>query len=589
MNRTALAALLLWTGPAAADTIVVSGAVTSEETSLAGAIVCGIDWDASGRVAMPPESCAVTDATGAFEVETTLVTDGRDWFGQITAGAPGYLTVDLYVPENETTDVPLTVVPVGGEDNPDYRWWPATGDRGCGFCHGAIADQWLESRHSIAAVDPWVFDLYNGTDADGNEAAPGYKLEHDDAGECGACHAATASWSAGEVVDLNEIPAEHRDGVFCETCHKILDVEPGAGPGVDGSITLWRPGSDFSDGQGGYWQFAFGPYPNVIGHSMLSSYSPLFRSARLCAGCHEYTNRNGVAVMETYSDWLAVGDPEETKPCEGCHMQDAFGIGVEGMEWVVEDPHLRQMSAQRRDPEEIFRHEFFGGQQWAPFAMELLLEAEQQGDELVVRTTAINVGANHRVPTGMPFREILLSVVAEPATGGEPLELVSGPAIAPRGGDLAGTPGKVFAKSLGDESGALTFAFWDATQILEDNRLAPGERDESEFRFAIPGGMWASVTARLLYRRASQPLADAKGWDMEEQEIGHAEESVELTVEEGGVDAGSDASVEPDVQTGCACRQAGAAGAGPGFWLVGLVATLALLERRARRRSAGPR
>ena len=267
-------------------------------------------------------------------------------------------------------------------------------------------------------------------------------------------------------------------------------------------------------------------------------------------------------------------------------MQNALELpDYEPMEWVVDDDYagmmsMRAMSGQRRDPDTIFRHDFFSGIQLAPHAMELELETEQDGNELVVHTTAINVGANHRVPTGMPIREILLVVEVEPADGGAPLELRTGPTIAPRGGDLAGQPGVVFAKSMGDDAGELTFAFWDATQILEDTRLALGERREDELRFAVDRDVDVTVRARLVYRRASQLLAEQKGWETADQEIGLEEASLPLQLRAVDAGLGPDAGAGEDQPTGCVCRQPGGPAKTQPLALLAVFALLAWLTRR---------
>lgn len=586
MRRASPLALLLFAllllasagGTAEAQPTAISGVVTDGVAAVAGAFVCGMDRDASGRIAMATADCAVTDASGAFQVDTTLVAD----VGQVVAGAVGYRTVDVTVSSAAAVGVTIAVEPLSAPDNPNYTWWRPTGtaeDLGCGTCHTTIVDQWSTGRHAIAATDPLVLQLYDGTNAAGDpDVAPGYRLEHDDAGECGACHAATASWSEGQSVDLNEIPVEHSYGVYCESCHKVRSVTPGAGPGTLGSLEYWRP--SYGDGLGGYAPFAFGPYPNVLAQSMLTSYAPLFRKADLCAGCHQYTNRQGVAVMDTFTDWQAVGNPETTVPCEGCHMKDIFGLRPgESMEWVVDDPVVREAGAQRRNPADVARHEVWGGIEYAPHALDLLMQADREDDEIVVNTTVMNIGANHRVPTGMPFREMLL-VVSAVDDAGAPLERVDGPQVGARGGDLAAAAGRLYAKSLADAAGNLTFAFWDATDLLEDTRLATGAMDEAEFRFAAPAEGSAHVSAQLLYRRFSQLLADAKGWDMGEQELALEEETLdpEPPAPDGGTpdggDAGppdADAGPTSDFQEGCVCGSApGLPGNGEGLVLAAL-------------------
>jgi len=585
--------LVLVGSSARAEPILASGVVTDGVAPVEGALVCGVNRDADGRVAMATASCAVTDATGAFEIDTTVVPDGPGGVGEIVAGAEGHRTASATLDAGAMTGVTLVVEPLPADDVPAAGWWqprPTAGGPGCSTCHTTIVEQWSTSRHAAAVTDPFVLDLYDGTSATGEPGvAPGYKLDHDDAGPCGACHAATASWEQGQSVDLHEVPPEHTAGVFCETCHKVRHVETGAAPGGLGALEYLRPG--YGDGLGGYAPFAFGPYPNVLTGSMESSYAPWIRRPELCAACHQYANDQGVVVMDTFTDWQAVGDPTSTVPCQGCHMRDLFGLRPgQTMEWIVDDPTVRAASAQRRDPADVARHEVWGGIEYAPHAMDLVMRADLEGDEIVVNASLMNVGANHRVPTGMPFREMILVVSAVPEGGGDPLELVAGPVVGARGGDLAGAPGKLYAKSLGDAAGNLTFAFWDATELLEDTRLATAEMDDLELRFAAPPSGTVQVTARVLYRRFSHSLAEAKGWDMGEREIAMDEDTVVIGGGDGGAgDAGApdatpaDGGSGTEFREGCVCRAAGAPGRPPPRWqlLIALAALAALGRRRS--------
>jgi len=318
------------------------------------------------------------------------------------------------------------------------------------------------------------------------------------------------------------------------------------------------------------------------------------RKADLCAGCHQYTNRQGVPVMDTFTDWQAVGTPEATLPCQGCHMKDVFELVTdeEPMEWLVDDPMIRQMSAQRRDPNDVSRHEMWGGVQYAPHALDLTMTARLTGDDLLVRTSIVNVGANHRVPTGMPFREVILLVSAVAEDGATPLALIDGPRVGSRGGDYASEPGKMFAKTLGDANGNMTFAFWDATELIEDTRLATGQTDSSEFHFRLPAaGGSVQVSARLVYHRFSQVLAQAKGWDMGELEMKRADKTVDLGAPpdggpgaDAGADEGGDAGPQGDFQQGCTCRTMPASPTGGRMAALASLPLLAILVLSHRRR-----
>jgi len=504
----------------------ISGIVRSGGAPLAGAVVCGSRWGTSTRLSLSLEHCATTDQSGTYTIESEVVTDGREYFIEVIAAATDHRSETAMPIVDNLGDVDFNLNPLPAEDNIHYEW--LTPDD-CGGCHTRVTQEGRRAAHSIAARDSEVMQMYEGTDASGNPAvAPGYKLDHDDAGECGACHAATASWELGQTVDLGQISAPHDNGVYCETCHKIRCVNPDGAPGTEGSIELWRPGADDNVN---VQLFAFGPWPNVTDRPMGSSYSPLFREAKICAGCHEYENRNGVKVMDTYTDWTAVGDTATTVPCQGCHMRNNFEIPAYDVnaEYFV-DGHVRQMHGTRRNADDLAQHYFPGGEALATHALEFeLIETFQDGDELVVKTQVINVGANHRVPTGMPFREVALAVSATVANGSVGLAQVSGPTLSTvRGGPQAGLPGKTWAKTLGDKDGQATYAFWDATSTLEDNRLAPGVPETQEFRFSVPGDATAQVSARLVYRRFARDLAQQKGWDHGEQELARADATVEL-------------------------------------------------------------
>ena len=115
---------------------------------------------------------------------------------------------------------------------------------GCGYCHADYHDSWASSKHAQAAKDPFVLDLYTGTGAQGSVPAqgPGWLLDNPgEAGPCANCHAPTAALAAPNGTRLDEVSGVHRNGVFCESCHKVADVgNPEATP-VTGAFRYWRP------------------------------------------------------------------------------------------------------------------------------------------------------------------------------------------------------------------------------------------------------------------------------------------------------------------------------------------------------------
>jgi hypothetical protein len=112
--------------------------------------------------------------------------------------------------------------------------------------------------------------------------------------------------------------------------------------------------------------------------------------------------------------------------------------------------------------------------------------------ELQVQVAILNVGAGHRVPTGMPTRRLLLEVEARTAAG------------------KAYTKETVFQKQVVDARGRLIKKdgemFLRAHHIRQDNRIRPGEKRVLRLSFLVPSGV-TRLTARLVYE--SSPFGTA--------------------------------------------------------------------------------
>ncbi|HHK74332.1 MAG TPA: hypothetical protein ENJ57_04105 [Rhizobiales bacterium] len=180
-------------------------------------------------------------------------------------------------------------------------------------------------------------------------------------------------------------------------------------------------------------------------------------------------------------------------------------------------------------------------------ALSLDVKAKIKDGKLLVMTTVENVGAGHTVPASSPIRNVILKV---DVTGpdGKPLAYAGGkkgrlpplagfgnPKTGKRGpGDWAGMPGKIYAKvyqskvvpKLGRPLvGVGGFA---ADKVLFNTLLQPKAPDHAEFAFDMTGVKGKLlVKTRLVYRWAFKPIADKKGWNMQDL----AMRSVELEVD----------------------------------------------------------
>lgn len=431
---------------------------------------------------------AVTNATGRFLLpgpfrDTDRITAARE--GYLIAGAPAGtrpLVLDLQRPP--------------AEDSESYRWvgpGPDPSHPGqCGNCHGAIYREWSLSGHARSVSNRHFRNLYDGSDWPGR-AGVGWSLlgEHPDgAGVCTSCHAPSVSSNDPAFFDLRRAGGTAAQGVFCDYCHKVAAVTgtPGLTHGRFG-LQLLRPERG---------QLFFGPLDDVDRGEDV--YAPLYRESRYCASCHEGTVF-GVHVYGTYSEWLESPARREGKECQACHMAPTGTLTnlAPGHGGIARDPHT------------LANHRFFAGSREAMLRQCLhvtgRLELDDAGVRAVVEVRADGVG--HRVPTGFVDRQLVL-VVDGLTADGRVVAARSGPVL-PRlaGKDLAGRPGRLYAKVLRDFDGRSPAPFWRADPDLTDTRLEPGRRDRLE---AVFPPEVRRLRVRLLYRRFWPEVAETKGW-----------------------------------------------------------------------------
>lgn len=291
VSRVAVAVFVVLLGcgssddwPAPRDVTVT---VTAGGSALAGAVVLQ-----GGSLVHK-----TTDADGTAVLRVDPSKPGETW---VVAGHPGHRSDGVELIGGWATEpitIDLSAVPT---DNPAYPWGaPGVGtpesSEFCSHCHRTLAEQFGRSAHRGAASNPVVLATAKGGDGCGDCHAPGFD---------GDLHAA-------DGIDRD-------DGVHCDLCHKIADVRPDRPPGVGRRLVLGRP----TDGPGVMSEFRaamYGPYPDVLNPFMGGVYSPLHSEARFCAGCHEL-RQGDLAVMTTYSEFLATAAAQSGASCQDCHM-----------------------------------------------------------------------------------------------------------------------------------------------------------------------------------------------------------------------------------------------------------------------------
>lgn len=464
------------------------------------------------------QSGGVPGARVRFQGEKQLVeSDARGRFRlpvsrtrkRITAAKPGCFNASAW---SDSEPLRIFLMPLPGSDFEQYPWIDATPNPGrhmaCGNCHGEIYREWNESAHARAGNNRRLINLYDGSTWESGKHA-GWSLlrEHPDgAGVCAACHAPTMEPDAAGDHDLRRARNLHGlSGVHCDYCHKIQ------GP-ADGPIGLTHGRFGLHLLRPKQGQLFFGPLDDVDRGE--EAWSPFQRESRYCASCHEGT-LFGVPVYTTYSEWLESPAAREGKQCQDCHMAPTgrmsnIAPGHGGIE---------------RDPKTLANHRFFdeslGQMLTRSLRLDLTADRTKAGVEVHATLTADNVG--HRVPTGFVDRHLLLLVQAFDTNGHAVLARMGPTLPQVAGRDVAGQPGRLYAKQLRDFEGQSPAPFWRADPEPIDTRLRPRVPDVS--RYVFPEAA-VTVHVRVVYRRFWPQVAEIKGWPENEVEAIRIEKAV---------------------------------------------------------------
>jgi hypothetical protein len=164
-----------------------------------------------------------------------------------------------------------------------------------------------------------------------------------------------------------------------------------------------------------------------------------------------------------------------------------------------------------RDPHTLGNHVFWDGsqEQMLQRCLQLNVTSHRQATGTDVDIQLIAEGVGHRVPTGFIDRQLILVVEGRTAAG-QPISPLDGPTLPLAvGPDLAGKPGRLYARLLKDENGHGPVPFWRAHLEPEDTRLLPEQPDIRRFRF---GRELAHLRVRVLHRRFWAEVARSKNW-----------------------------------------------------------------------------
>jgi hypothetical protein len=304
----------------------------------------------------------------------------------------------------------------------------------CAECHGKMHEEWRGSAHARADLS----ELYQAMRARAPEPSG-----------CDRCHAPLRPF----LEPGDRVAAE---GVTCEVCHTIHEVDERRG-GFAMSLDTNVARGPICDAKDHYF------------HKM--GCSPLHAESRFCAACH-VLRLGDVPVFTDYEEWQE-GPYADLYDCQDCHMPVSAAEVAEG--------------SPPRDG--VSHHAFLGPE--APFKRALAgsLEVIRGDGVLRVEVRVRNANAAHRVPGGLPGRQILVRAIALDARGAE---------LARR--EL------IYERLLVDASGR-PVPFYAAAREEQDSRLAPKEDRLERFELEAPEA--ARVRLEVVRRELAPELARA--------------------------------------------------------------------------------
>ncbi len=336
-----------------------------------------------------------------------------------------------------------------------------TSARVCGECHPKIYTMWNNSMHAHAMNDPIFKATY---------ALAYTKTGGSAAKTCLRCHAPTTIVTE----DFNQKLEITREGVTCDFCHTVvgMDLSNRENPFIikQGSIKVssiegantWSHGSD---------------QPGILG------------SSEFCAGCHDYTDKNGVLLMGTFTEWKEGPYPAQGVECQNCHMsvqednlKDHRMVKFKGdlprQSGLPGNSEAMQAESSNVSGFKIIDHDDISVQ---------INRVERSGGHLKVVVQITSTGYGHMVPTGMPSRSLILLCEVRTSPKGETM-----------------TRRQVYRKRVvyqknGEELTDDSDLMLKPSRIIDDNRIAPNEIRTEEFKFMVSADQDVIVSASLSY------------------------------------------------------------------------------------------
>ena len=298
--------------------------------------------------------------------------------------------------------IPFTAanaVMLNGEDVPLHR---ISADE-CRLCHMEIYEQWAGSMHakSSAINDPIHRAFYK--QVVGSPEAEDVRTKNGSYPVCLKCHAPNAAQEM--KTKLDDVPA-FSEGVNCVSCHRLKEfkgtrlpngklqlgidayvmAENCQGPsGFPASFEEHAAQATAGETENPHHQRPFVSIDEDVEMALPLEANPeLLKTSAACLGCHDKRNNShGVPLCSTGDEYV---HGKTHVSCQSCHMPISGGFADHTMGGGHDEATLRR-------------------------ALIMKIETEKQNDTIQTRVKIKNQQP-HKVPTGAPFRNMMLQVTA---------------------------------------------------------------------------------------------------------------------------------------------------------------------------------
>ena len=360
----------------------------------------------------------------------------------------------------------------------------------CSGCHDLLFSQWRSTMHANAFTDPFYWKEAELAGKEAGEAIRNF---------CHSCHSPGGTLLGKIPADAAKASEIAKAGVFCDFCHTVTSSK-----GIGNASYIVKTG-----------EVKRGPYKDSYSPYHLTEYSEFHTKAEFCGMCHDvYHPINGLRIEETYTEWKNSPYAAKGIVCQDCHMTPGPGVTKPNPGVVaVGGPNRDHFWTHHTIGANVFMANYLKLPETARLALERLRSAarltasvSRAANKASLKVTVTNVGAGHKLPTGLTeMRHMWLEVVAKDAKG---TVIYSSGVLDAKRNLPEGT--KIYYTVLGDKNGKPTVKVWEAEKILLDTRIPPGQSKTEEYAFEIPSGAPApyTVTVRLLYRSAFQDVID---------------------------------------------------------------------------------